>query len=179
MLACDTVMVRGGPIEARAAPAGFGALLRQHRLAMGLTQGSLAKQARLSVHGIQKLESGATHPHRDTAERLIRALQLSGPDEASVKLAARPVPRRRQPDPTSGGKAPQASAQRHPPSTGVDTLDRAPTGDRRDRALDRQFAVGHTDRGRRMRQDATRPGSRCQVGPPISLTVSASSTWHR
>src|SRR5258707_196397 len=40
----------------------------------------------LSVHGIQKLESGTTHPYRDTAARLIRALQLStaAPPASSV-----------------------------------------------------------------------------------------------
>jgi transcriptional regulator with XRE-family HTH domain len=61
--------------EASAAPARFGELLRQHRLAAGLAQESLAERAGPSEHGIQKLESGATHPYRDTAERLIRALQ--------------------------------------------------------------------------------------------------------
>ena len=34
----------------------FANLLRQHRLAAGLTQEALADQAGLSVHGIQKLE---------------------------------------------------------------------------------------------------------------------------
>ena len=51
------------------------------------------------MHGIQKLESGATHPYRDTADRLIRALQLRDQDQARFKLAARPAPRRPQPQP--------------------------------------------------------------------------------
>ena len=80
-----------------ATSASFGELLRQHRLAAGMTQEGLAERAGLSVHGIQKLESGATHPYRDTAERLIRALQLGEHDEALLKLAARPAPRRHQP----------------------------------------------------------------------------------
>src|SRR5579864_6656642 len=76
------------------APERFGELLRQHRRAAGLTQADLAERAGLSEHGIQKLESGATHPYRDTAERLIRALHLSDRDEAVLTLAARPKPRR-------------------------------------------------------------------------------------
>jgi predicted ATPase/transcriptional regulator with XRE-family HTH domain len=77
--------------------ADFGELLRQHRLAAGLTQEMLAERAGLSVHGIQKLERGATHPYRDTARRLIAALQLTGTDEARMRTAARPVPRRDRP----------------------------------------------------------------------------------
>jgi transcriptional regulator with XRE-family HTH domain len=42
----------------------FGELLRRHRQAAGLTQQELAERAGLSVHGIQKLERGATHPYR-------------------------------------------------------------------------------------------------------------------
>ncbi|MBV9911112.1 MAG: helix-turn-helix transcriptional regulator, partial [Sinobacteraceae bacterium] len=80
-----------GPGQAR-----FGALLRQHRLGAGLTQEALAERAGLSEHGIQKLESGATHPYRDTAERLIQALNLSDRDQAALKIAAAPKPRRRQ-----------------------------------------------------------------------------------
>jgi predicted ATPase/transcriptional regulator with XRE-family HTH domain len=87
-------MARGEPIEAPAASADFGELLRQHRLAAGLTQESLAQAAGLSVHGIQKLERGVSHPYRDTAQRLIAALQLTGTDEARLRTAARPVPRR-------------------------------------------------------------------------------------
>ena len=78
----------------QSACADFGELRRQHRLAAGLTQERLAERAELSVHGIQKLESGATHPYRDTAERLIRALKLGEQDAAQFKIAARPVPRR-------------------------------------------------------------------------------------
>ena len=41
-------------------PTTFGDLLRHHRQAAGLTQQELAERAGLSVHGIQKLERGAT-----------------------------------------------------------------------------------------------------------------------
>jgi transcriptional regulator with XRE-family HTH domain len=90
-------MARAESTEAQAAPAAFGELLRQHRLAAELTQESLADRAGLSVHGIQKLESGASHPYRRTSERLIRALQLGDQDEALFKIAAQPTPRRQQP----------------------------------------------------------------------------------
>jgi predicted ATPase/DNA-binding XRE family transcriptional regulator len=73
--------------------ASFGELLRQHRLARGLTQDALAERAGLSAHGIQKLERGATRPYRETAERLSRALELTAQDEAQFKEAARPTPR--------------------------------------------------------------------------------------
>jgi non-specific serine/threonine protein kinase len=69
----------------------FGDLLRQHRLAAGLTQEALAERAGLSVHGIQKLERGVTRPYRDTVQRLMRALQLSGEDEAVFRTLAQPT----------------------------------------------------------------------------------------
>jgi transcriptional regulator with XRE-family HTH domain len=71
----------------------FGDLLRQYRLAAGLTQEGLAERAGMSVHGIQKLERGATHLFRDTALRLERALQLEQDDRARFLAAVRPVRR--------------------------------------------------------------------------------------
>jgi transcriptional regulator with XRE-family HTH domain len=73
----------------------FGNLLRQGRIAAGLTQEALAERAGLSVHGIQKLERGVTHPYRDTVERLLPALRLAPQDEAELRLAAEPIPRQR------------------------------------------------------------------------------------
>ena len=96
------------------APARFGELLRQHRLAAGLTQEGLAERAGLSEHGIQKLESGATHPYRDTAERLIRALNLSERDQAVLQIAARPKPRRQQ-SPRRGASDTPAVSHSHLP----------------------------------------------------------------
>jgi transcriptional regulator with XRE-family HTH domain len=84
------------PVATRA----LGELLRRHRLAAGLTQERLAERAGLSMHGIQKLEGGTSHPQRETVERLIVALQLAGSDEADFNAAARPAPRRREPHPT-------------------------------------------------------------------------------
>ncbi len=110
-------MARGEPIETPAAPAGFGDLLRQHRLAAGLTQESLAERAGLSVHGIQKLERGATHPYLDTAQRLIVALQLGGIDEVLFKTAARPAPRRREPHQSASASASEPARHNLPLST--------------------------------------------------------------
>src|SRR6266849_8693399 len=71
----------------------FGALLRHHRQVAGLTQQQLAERAGMSVHGVQKLERGATHPYRDTAQRLIAALQLEAEDKSSFEAAVAPVRR--------------------------------------------------------------------------------------
>jgi len=75
------------------APSTFGDLLRHYRQAAGLTQQQLAERAGLSVHGIQKLERGATHPYRDTAQRLIAALQLEAEDKSTFEAAVAPVRR--------------------------------------------------------------------------------------
>src|SRR6266849_3717355 len=77
----------------------FGELLRQYRLAAGLTQEGLAERAGLSEHGIQKLERGATHPSRETAQRLELALKLEPDEQARFRAAVRPV-RRHEPPPT-------------------------------------------------------------------------------
>jgi len=71
----------------------FGELLRHHRQTAGLTQQELAERAGLSVHGIQKLERGATHPYRDTAQRLIAALHLDADDQACFRAAVVPMRR--------------------------------------------------------------------------------------
>jgi transcriptional regulator with XRE-family HTH domain len=72
----------------------FGALLRRHRRAAGLTQEALAERAGLSVFGIQKLERGTTHPYRDTAARLASVLELSADDADRFWAAVEPVRRR-------------------------------------------------------------------------------------
>ena len=74
-------------------PPRFGVLLRDDRLAAGMTQEALAERAGLSVHGIQKLERGVTRPFRDTVERLVAALQLSAAGAEALRGAAGPVRR--------------------------------------------------------------------------------------
>jgi transcriptional regulator with XRE-family HTH domain len=71
----------------------FGEILREYRRAAGLTQEALAERAGLSVYGIQKLERGATHPYRDTAQRLLAALQLAPEDEVRFRATVQPVHR--------------------------------------------------------------------------------------
>jgi predicted ATPase/DNA-binding XRE family transcriptional regulator len=71
----------------------FGALLRQHRISAGLTQEALAEQAGLSVYGIQKLERGTTHPYRDTAERLVSALDLPANEAEQLRAAVERIRR--------------------------------------------------------------------------------------
>jgi non-specific serine/threonine protein kinase len=72
----------------------FGGLLRQHRVAAGLTQEALAERAGMSVYGIQKLEAGTTHPYRDTALRLAQALGLTSDLAEQFQAAVAPVRRR-------------------------------------------------------------------------------------
>jgi len=76
-------------------PAGFGALLKQHRLRAGLSQEELAERAGLSARAIGALEQRGRHvPHRDTIRRLARALGLDSGDRARLEAA---VERRRGP----------------------------------------------------------------------------------
>src|SRR6266849_1510980 len=89
-------MLRGEPSKAFAASPAFGKLLRQHRLAAGLTQELLAARAGLSAHGIQKLEHDTTRPYRAAVQRLVLALELSPDDQVLFCAAGRPAPRQRQ-----------------------------------------------------------------------------------
>jgi transcriptional regulator with XRE-family HTH domain len=90
----------------------FAALVRQHRLAAGLTQEALAELAGLSLHGVQRLESGASHPHHETVRRLVQALRLSREDAAVIQAAAPSAPRHR----TSGTNRSPAAARHELPS---------------------------------------------------------------
>jgi predicted ATPase len=77
----------------------FGELLRDLRLAAGLSQEMLAERARLSLGGISVLERGARRsPHRDTVALLAEGLGLCPADRARLEAAAvRPAqPRRRK-----------------------------------------------------------------------------------
>jgi len=76
-------------------PQAFGALLRRHRLAAGLTQEALAESAGLSVRGISDLERGVNRaPYIATILRLGDALQLSDEQRAELESS---VSRRRGP----------------------------------------------------------------------------------
>ena len=73
----------------------FRDLLRQHRLAAGLTQEELAEQAGLSARGISDLERGVRgYPHPHTVRRLADALGLDDGTRAVFVQAAPRLPGR-------------------------------------------------------------------------------------
>jgi predicted ATPase/DNA-binding XRE family transcriptional regulator len=71
----------------------FRKLLRQHRLAVGLTQEALAERAAMSARAIQNLERGDRRPYPETTLRLAEALGLDGRERSEFDAAARPRPR--------------------------------------------------------------------------------------
>ena len=67
----------------------FGALLRQHRLAAGLSQEALAERARMSINGISALERGYRRtPQRETLGLLATALALGDEERRAFEAAA-------------------------------------------------------------------------------------------
>jgi predicted ATPase len=73
----------------REAVSTFGALLRHHRIAAGLSQEMLAERARMSVNGISALERGERRsPYRDTVALLTKALNLAPAAKAELEAAA-------------------------------------------------------------------------------------------
>jgi predicted ATPase/DNA-binding XRE family transcriptional regulator len=74
------------------APATFSALLRQHRLAAGMTQEELAEKAGLSERGVQDLERGARRtPRPETMRMLAEALGLDAEARRELFAAAHPI----------------------------------------------------------------------------------------
>ena len=80
----------------------FGRLLRQHRLAAGLSQEKLAERAGLSARGIRALERGdRSLPHPHTLRLLADCLGLADAERAAALNAARqqlPPPNRLTPE---------------------------------------------------------------------------------
>src|SRR5918912_265456 len=67
-------------------------LLRQYRMAVGLTQEALAARANLSTRAISDLERGLSRaPRFETLELLTRAMHLSAEQRAALFAAARPA----------------------------------------------------------------------------------------
>jgi predicted ATPase len=67
----------------------FRYLLKQHRLAAGLTHEALAERSTLSARAISDLERGVSRrPRRDSVELLSDALQLSPADRSELQAAA-------------------------------------------------------------------------------------------
>jgi predicted ATPase/transcriptional regulator with XRE-family HTH domain len=74
----------------------FGTLLRQCRLAAGLSQEGLAERARMSPEGISALERGFRRsPQRETISLLAGALELSAEQRREFENAARSAAQRR------------------------------------------------------------------------------------
>src|SRR4051794_8566949 len=73
----------------------LGALLREHRLAAGLTQEALSERSGVSPRTIQEVEAGDVHPRRSTALSLIDALGLADQDRDALMRVATPRPRQR------------------------------------------------------------------------------------
>ena len=69
----------------------FGALIRQLRLANGLTQAVLAERAGVAERTIQELERRAARPRRDTVRRLIAALNPAEERSQLESILRRPV----------------------------------------------------------------------------------------
>ncbi|MGH2618282.1 MAG: helix-turn-helix domain-containing protein, partial [Thermomicrobiales bacterium] len=72
-------------VDRRPDSPGFADLLRQHRLAAGLTQEELAERAGLSARGISDLERGVrTFPRAETVRLLADGLGLTGEERAAL-----------------------------------------------------------------------------------------------
>jgi predicted ATPase/transcriptional regulator with XRE-family HTH domain len=69
-------------------PASFGELLRDFRLAAGLSQEALAERASMSPDGISVLERGISRaPHRETVALIANGLQLPPADRSKLEAA--------------------------------------------------------------------------------------------
>ncbi len=89
----------------------FGTLLKQNRLAAGLSQEALAARSGVSADAISMLERGARQvPHATTIRLLAEALRLSGQEHATLMAAAR----HRRPRDPAGGAALDANSDPAP-----------------------------------------------------------------
>jgi transcriptional regulator with XRE-family HTH domain len=116
-------MDTGRPDPRQGVPAPFGALLREYRLAAGLSQEALAERAGLSVQGLSALENGRRQiPHRQTVTLLAQALGLTSDQAAALEAAVvrvRPPVPVLAPEPAPAGHdqqpAPAGGMALHPP----------------------------------------------------------------
>jgi tetratricopeptide (TPR) repeat protein/transcriptional regulator with XRE-family HTH domain len=110
----------------QAGPRGrFGGMLRQHRLAAGLTQEELAERSGLTARAVANLERGrTTRPYRHSVRALADALALAEPERLLLERASRPQP----PEPS----------ERASPSTRLLPRDRPEIAERR-RVVPRQL----------------------------------------
>jgi transcriptional regulator with XRE-family HTH domain len=88
------------------ASSSFGALLRRHRMALGLSQEELADRSGLSVRAISDMERGRTaRPHRITVQSLADALSLREPERPRFERSARVLGGTASPDGPPGRDA--------------------------------------------------------------------------
>jgi transcriptional regulator with XRE-family HTH domain len=85
----------------------FGALLRQHRLAAGLTQAVLAERSGIADRTIQDLERGAARPRRATVSRLAEALSLLPAARTELEAVSSAPRQRARPARAAGATAPR------------------------------------------------------------------------
>ncbi|WP_405900719.1 helix-turn-helix domain-containing protein [Streptomyces sp. NBC_00727] len=97
------------PQDTPAATAPLGALIRGHRLRIGLTQRELADLSTISVRAIRDLEKGkAQRPRTDTVRLIADALRLGPRARTALEAAARRGPR-------AGGDGRRLSMERAAP----------------------------------------------------------------
>jgi class 3 adenylate cyclase/tetratricopeptide (TPR) repeat protein/transcriptional regulator with XRE-family HTH domain len=91
----------------------FGTLLREHRIAVGLTQEALADRAGLSVRGIADLERGVRrYPHFHTLRSLVEALELDPAKRVALVAAGQRQPRGDEPAASAEAAATEAPSWR-------------------------------------------------------------------
>jgi predicted ATPase/DNA-binding XRE family transcriptional regulator len=99
----------------------FGALLKEQRLAAGLTQAALGERAGIAERTIQDLERGITLPRRETVRRLSAALGLAPAEQADFESVS-PAPRRRA-DPATSSTADLEPASYRPSALPISPTD--------------------------------------------------------
>jgi class 3 adenylate cyclase len=134
------------PTAERPPGSAFGALLRRHRLAAGLTQEELAERAGIGLRSIGDMERGVPHaPRKDTVALLAEALALAPADRAAFAEAARRLRRFPStavlPATTPGPTAPDPGAQPAQPQVpGAPDRPPRPHGEGENRVLTVLFA---------------------------------------
>ncbi|MCA1667882.1 MAG: helix-turn-helix domain-containing protein [Thermomicrobia bacterium] len=84
------VTTRHGAAQTRSITPPFGDLMRQFRIATGLTQEELAAKATVSTRAVSDLERGERRrPQRETLRLLADALDLTGDERQRFEAAAR------------------------------------------------------------------------------------------
>ena len=144
--------------EATPSSSAFGTLLRQHRLAVGLSQEELAARAQMSTQGIGALERGdRRNPQRGTLALLVRALGLNAEQRRAFELAAERPKVLRPGDGRAATLPPGAEKPaRHNFAATNNLAHRAGDDCGRSRRVDRKVGAGDVGRAGRGGEDADR-----------------------